>query len=230
MIKQFTRKNKNWYRKQAWKKAKHPVMLKYLARPFPSARAPWNKLEIVSLDFETTGLDPNHDQILSYGKVHIKQSLIQLSTARHELVKAERNITESSAVIHHITDDMASEGRPIEQVLPELLDALGGKVMLVHYNKIEQGFLNAACMRYYGSPFMIPTIDTLELSQRVLMRRNHGITSNQLRLFNLRDSFNLPVYKAHNALNDAMTTAELFLKIEGEISPNASTTLKELVI
>lgn len=228
MIKFFQTKDK--LRKQAWKQAKHPVMLKFLSRPFPDSKAPWDKLEIVSLDFETTGLDPRHDQILSYGKVHIKNGIIRLATARHELVQAESDITESSAVIHHITDDMASEGRPLEEVLPGLLDSLGGKVMLVHFNKIEQGFLNAACMRLYGSPFIIPTIDTLELSQRELLRRNHAVVHNQLRLFNLRDSFKLPAYKAHNALYDAMTTAELFLMLEGEITPNGATRLKQLLL
>jgi DNA polymerase III subunit epsilon len=222
-------KSKDQLREQAWHKATHPVMLKYLSRAFPSPKTQWDQIEIVSLDFETTGLNPNHHQILSYGKVHIQQGRINLSTAKHELVRQDSLIPEESAVIHHITDDDVSNARPIEEVLPELLHDLGGKVMLVHYKKIEQGFLNAACQKLYGSPFIIPTIDTLFLSQRVLEKRNHSLEPNQLRLFNLRDSFYLPAYKAHNALNDAMTTAELFLMLEGEISPNSSTPLKRLL-
>ena len=222
--------SKDKQREQAWGRAKHPVMIKYLSRPFPSPKAAWDEIEIVSLDFETTGLDPHRHQILSYGKVHLRQGVIQLASARHELIQAEGLIPESSAVIHHITDDESSRARPLQEVLPDLLDALGGKVMLVHYNKIEQGFLNAACQQLYGSPFIIPIIDTLKLSQRVLEKRNHSLESNQLRLFNLRESFGLPVYRAHNALNDAMTTAELFLTLEGEISPNAATPLKRLLI
>lgn len=221
-------KNRDKLRFREWKKAKHPVMLEFLGTPFPSPNLPWNKIEIVSLDFETTGLQPDSDQILSYGKVHIRNGSICLATARHELIQSRDLIPESSAVIHQITDDVARSAQPLEQVLPALLDALKGKVMLVHYNKIEQGFLDAACRRLYGSPFIIPIIDTLFLSERTLLRRNHSIEPNQLRLFNLRDSFNLPVYKAHNALNDAMTTAELFLKLEGEINPNTASTLKQL--
>lgn len=223
-------KSKDKLRQKALNQAKNPVMLKFLAKPFPSTKAPWDTVEIVSLDFETTGLDSARDQILSYGKVHIRNGNIQLATARHELIQAQSLIPESSAVIHHITDDLAYSARSLEQVLPELLDTLRGKVMLVHYNKIEQGFLNAACQRLYGSPFIIPTIDTLLLSERVLLRRNYAIMPNQLRLFNLRDSFKLPTYKAHNALNDAMTTAELFLLLAGEIDPDAATPIKDLSI
>ncbi len=222
-------KSKDQRRQQAFEKARHPVMLKYLSRPFPSVKSAWDEVEIVSLDFETTGLNPQGHEILSYGKVNIAHGRIQLSTAQQELIRSEKSIPEESAVIHHITDDDVREARPLEAVLPDLLHELGGKVMLVHYKKIEQGFLNAACQKLYGSPFIIPTIDTLVLSQRVLEKRNHALEPSQLRLFNLRDSFSLPAYKAHNALYDAMTTAELFLMLEGEISPNGSTPLKRII-
>jgi DNA polymerase-3 subunit epsilon len=223
-------KSKEKLRQKAWKQAKNPVMSRFLEKPFPSPKTPWDSVEIVSLDFETTGLDPSKDQILSFGKVHIQNGIIHIATAQHELIQAQSLIPESSAVIHHITDDLANAARPLEQVLPDLLDSLSGKVMLVHYNKIEQGFLNAACQRLYGPPFIIPTIDTLFLAERVLVRRNHSVVANQLRLFNLRDRFKLPTYKAHNALNDAMTTAELFLSLEGEINPKTATRLNDLLI
>ncbi len=102
--------------------------------------------------------------------------------------------------------------------------------MLVHFNKIEQGFLDAACKKLYASPFIIPTIDTLVLSQRLMQKRNHAIEPSSLRLFNLRDNYRLPHYKAHNALNDALTTAELFLALEAEVTPRGSTRLKDLML
>jgi DNA polymerase-3 subunit epsilon len=194
-------------RKKALARATHPVMQRYLEQPLADSALPWNEVDIVALDFETTGLDPATEQILSYGMVDVHAGVIQLSSASHELVKAEKSIPESSAVIHHITDDQASNGRDI-----------------------EQGFLDAACQRLYGSPFIIPIIDTLALGHRMLVRRNHALNTNALRLFNLRDMYKLPVYRAHNALNDAMTTAELFLALESEISPHTATPLKSLLV
>jgi DNA polymerase-3 subunit epsilon len=217
-------------RRKFLKTASHAVMQNYFSTPFPNLKTPWNEIEIVSLDFETTGLDPLKDQILSYGKVEIDHGLIKIKTAEHGLIKARQSIPESSAIIHHITDDLANSGLRRRDALPRVLEFLRGKVMLVHYNKIEQGFLNAACQTFYGSPFVIPTIDTLELAQRVLSHRNHAIEPHQLRLFNLRKAFKLPIYKAHNALGDALTTAELFLVLEGEISPRSATRLKDLII
>lgn len=217
-------------RKKALAQATSEVMKSYLSTPFPSLKASWDEVDIVSLDFETSGLDPASEQILSYGRVTIERGLIRLGSAKHILVRAYKPISEESVIIHHITDDQADTGRPLEEALPNLLKALSGKVMLVHYNRIEQGFLNAACERYYGSPFLIPTIDTLALAERVLQRRNHAISPHQLRLFNLRSDFRLPEYKAHNALCDALTTAELFLALESEITPNGSTRLQDLIL
>lgn len=217
-------------RKQALKKASHPVMQEYLAEPFPSPKWRSNDLNIVSLDFETTGLDPQRHQILSFGKIELSRGAIVLSTAQHGFIRADGPIPEASAIIHQILDDQASRGQSLEDVMPELLRVLRGKVMLVHYNRIEQGFLDAACRRLYGSPFLIPTIDTLQLAHRVLSLRNHAVEPARLRLFNLREDFKLPRYKAHNALCDALTTAELFLALEGEISPSKPAKLTDLML
>ena len=42
------------------------------------------------------------------------------------------------------------------------------------------------------------------------------IAPGDLRLFNLRERYHLPNYKAHNALSDAISTAELFLALAAE--------------
>lgn len=191
----------------------------YLEQSFPGRRMLCEDVTIVAVDLETTGLDPKKDDILSVGLVEIRGMSIKLDTAWHEIVSIERDIPEDSAIIHHITDDHAAEaGKPLEQVLPELLRRLAGKVMLVHFSRIEQLFIDAACRRFYGAPFVIPIIDTLKLGQRVFERRNHTIQPGDLRLFNLRPRYNLPHYKAHNALNDALSTAELFLAMAAEMS------------
>jgi DNA polymerase-3 subunit epsilon len=108
----------------------------------------------------------------------------------------------------------------LKQVLPEILEQLAGRVMLVHFAGIEQGFLDRACRRLYGAPFVIRTIDTLVLARRLFEIRNHTIQPSNLRLFNLRPLFNLPQYKAHNALSDALATGELFLAMAAEMYPH----------
>ena len=46
----------------------------------------------------------------------------------------------------------------------------------------------------------------------------------------MRKRYGLPQYKAHNALNDALATAELFLAMASEIKPEGKAPLKEFLI
>jgi DNA polymerase-3 subunit epsilon len=211
--------SKDFQRRHALSRAAPGVLYDYLATPLPGKKMPCTEAEIVSLDLETTGLDPKKDSILSYGLVHLGDMNIRLESSQHQYISIKQEIPEESAVIHRITDDKAAGGSPLEEVLPELLATLAGKVMLAHYARLEQNFLDAACRELYGAPFVIRTIDTLVLAQRRMEMRNHTIQTGDLRLFNLRPRYNLPQYKAHNALSDAVATAELFLAMAAEMFP-----------
>jgi DNA polymerase III subunit epsilon len=206
-------------RRAALRKAKG-ALHDYLSVPFPRASQPCREVALVSLDFETTGLNPRQDCILSIGLVHVRDLGIRLDSTWHQVVRVAQDIPENSAIIHHITDDRAAAGDELTQVLPRLLQHLSGKVMLVHHARIEINFLDAACRALYGAPFVIPVIDTLALARRRAERRNQIIREGDLRLFNLCESYHLPRYKAHNALNDAIATAELFLAMSADMNPD----------
>ncbi len=214
--------SKDTQRKSALSRAAPGVMHDYLSTPFVDNKTDWRMTDIVALDLETTGLDPKNDNILSFGLVHLQHNTIHLGSAWHEVVQIKEQIPESSAVIHQITDDDSAAGTPLEELLPRLLRHLAGKVILVHYKNIEQNFIDAACRRLYGSPFIIPIIDTLPMALQLLQMRNHTIQPGNLRLFNLRTHFGLPQYKAHNALYDALATAELFLAMAAEMAPEGN--------
>ncbi len=214
-------------RKKFAAQSESPLMRDFFTAPLLPKQQDWREQTIVALDLETTGLNPDQDKILSMGLVEIRRGVIHLDSQWHRIVNVGSAVPEESAIIHHITDDLIAEGEALEQLLPQLLQRLAGKVMLVHYAHIEQEFLNAACLKLYGTPFLIQTIDTLQLAHRQMARRNHTIQSGALRLFNLRKMYGLPEYKAHNALYDALATAELFLAMSAENAPQGRQPLKD---
>jgi DNA polymerase-3 subunit epsilon len=220
---------KDYQRRRALARVSPGPLADYLSTPFPDRKSDCREIEIVAIDLETTGLDPAKDDILSIGLVHIDRWGVRLATAWHRIVRVDKAIPGESAVIHQITDDQSAAGAPIEELLPEVLQRMAGKPMLVHYSPIEQNFLSAACQKLYGAPFVVPIIDTLEIGQRVFERRNHLIQPGDLRLFNLRPRYNLPQYKAHNALSDALATAELFLAMADNLYPKQACPLGEFL-
>jgi len=198
-------------RKRLLSKAPEGILKDYLSVPFPDPNTALNKVPILAIDFETTGLNVKKDQILSIGHILIKNSGIDLSSAYHQVINTRGSLKEEGVIIHQITDDAKSQGEKAEKVIEQLLKAMAGKVLLVHFAHIEKLFLQHVCKQLYGMAPVFPIIDTLVLARKRLDQRTALYSPNDLRLFNLRESYNLPRYKAHNALSDALATAELFL-------------------
>ena len=197
--------------------------------PFPAGGININDIEFLSLDLETTGLDARQDIILSAGWVILNSRRVLLGSSEHHLIKPDSAINESSAVIHAITDDMAAEGQELCGVIAKLLEALRGRVLLAHNATIERRFIDRACQRCFGGPFFTPTVDTLQLALRRLRQRDQQPRGGELRLAALREHYHLPRYKAHNALTDALATAELFLAQLSHWSDGSQTKLKQLL-
>lgn len=221
--------SKDYRRRTALQKAAPGIMQDFLAAPFPHAKRSCQDVEIAAVDMETTGLDPDQDRILSIGLVLIKGMSINLADAWQANIRSERSLPEETVVIHGITDDQSAKGQSLEAALSVLLSKLTGRILLVHNASLEQRFLDRACLSIYKTPFIIPTIDTQALARRRFDRSNLPIKSGDLRLFNLREHYNLPRYNAHNALSDALATAELFLAIAAEISPHKPCRLKDVL-
>jgi len=123
---------------------------------------------------------------------------------------------------------MVAQGLELEQAIAMLLAKLQGKVLIAHHAPLEYALLNKACQALYQQRFVMQTIDTLVLGKRRLQRQHEVIHEGALRLFNLRDRYNLPVYKAHNALSDALATAELFLALVNDLYPAMNCRLKDV--
>jgi len=220
---------KNYARKYWLKKTQSEVMRNYLQQPYCSRRKLIKETEMISLDIETTGLDSKKDRIVSIGLVQISGLGIKLNTCWHKIIKTNKELPEKSVVIHNITDDENAAGMTIEDAIAELLKQLKGKVVLVHNSNIEQGFINEVCQKLYQTDFVMRVIDTQVLAKRSFDRQGRSYKPTELRLFNLRKTYKLPPYKAHNALLDAIATAELFLAMLPTISENDNARLSDFL-
>lgn len=201
----------------------------YLAAPYPPPATRCRDARFLALDLETTGLDPSTDEILSAGWVCLEGLRIDLSTARHRLLRPTQPVPAGSAVIHGITDDRAATGGAPRAVLTELLGALGGRVLLAHHAAVERAFLDAACRDHLGGGILVPAVDTLALGRRALLAGGERTARASLRLDALRRRHHLPRYRAHDALSDALAAAELFLALLSRRSPDGALTLRQVL-
>ncbi|MGR5117498.1 exonuclease domain-containing protein [Vibrio astriarenae] len=178
--------------------------------------------EFIVLDFETTGLDSDSDLILSMGWVEMYNNKIDLATTQHLYINSDSQIKPETAVINHITPQMLSEGVSIHDAMMTFFKAAAGKVVVAHGCVVEESFLNRyLASQYHISEFPLLWVDTMHL-EKALAKAINQDADIDVTLSGARARYGLPEYQTHNALADAVSTAELLLAIIKRLKPDNS--------
>src|SRR5574344_516242 len=180
---------------QRFAKSKHcPDYLKdFYRRPLPDSKSYIDECKFTSIDFETTGINPKEDYVLSIGGIQI--------------VNNSKYIKSDSAVINMITPELLLDGKDTKVAMLELLDRISGGLVLVHCKFIETNFIKQTLGLKSRDPLPFLVLDTMSIERKL----NHSTNSNDVRLAIIREKRGFPAYDGHNALVDSLSTAELFL-------------------
>ncbi|MGH1372603.1 MAG: 3'-5' exonuclease [Cellvibrionaceae bacterium] len=170
----------------------------------------WRKQEFLVVDAEMSSLDPSTGELLSLGWVVIRGGRIHLGSAQHHLLQSNAGVGDS-ATIHQIRDCELKDGISDRELMELFVTAASGRVLVFHHAMLDVSFLDRLSRRLYGAPLLMPVIDTLQIEKRTLERRELPLGQNVLRLASCCSRYNLPASPAHNALTDALATAELLL-------------------
>lgn len=202
-----------------------------LEQPLPSPGRCLAELELVALDFETTGLDAQRDHVIAAGWVLVRGDRIVMASAREIRVRnGDGRGVGQSAVIHGIVDSDLDDAGGTEAMIERLLPELAGRAIVAHAASIERGFLAAALRGMGGVPLPNPFIDTMALERRLVeghggsVRELHG----DLTLDACRARRGLPDHQRHSAAADAIACAELFLAQVAQLGGAEYVRLREL--
>ncbi len=210
-------------------KALENSVLSEIYRPPTIDQKSFKDADCLVLDFETTGLNPKNDRVLSAGWTTISNARMHWKDCQHYLFKDTEAIPDQSVAIHHITEQEAAQGVPVTEVLPHLLAKLSGKVLVAHFADIEIGFLQQLCRKHYHTDIPLVVIDTLQLAFSVKYKGAVHIPQNALNLTSLRMQYELPHYRAHNARSDAIATAELLMALVEGLDQGNDTALATIL-
>ena len=188
------------------------------AAPPPPIRTPVSGVEFLAVDVETTGLDLRRDHVLAIGWLPVMARQVVLAGAREVLVRLPPGVdVGESATVHQLTDDAVAAAPTLVGVLPDLLAALQGRVLLAHHAPIELAFLKRAAQEAYDARLPLTAVDTMALQHQLVHGQHGEIGPGSLRLDEARQHFGLPRYPAHRALIDAVATGELLLAQVAEL-------------
>jgi DNA polymerase-3 subunit epsilon len=158
-------------------------------------------------DTETTGLEPsNGDEIIQVGAARIVNNRLLHQEVFNQLVDPERPLKPESIPIHGITEDMVRGQPNIDVVLPAFHEFCEDTVLIAHNAAFDMRFLQLKEERT-GIRFTQPVLDTLLLSAVVHPNQE----SHKLDV--ILERLGVHIESRHNALEDALATAEVFLKI-----------------
>ena len=173
---------------------------------------------ILLFDFETTGLNPMHDQIIEIGAIVLekKDGGYVVTNEMQELVMADRPLPPKITDITHITDEMLlREGIPQEEACHKLLDLYQDeKTLLIAYNiQFDIGFLTSLFRKYWNQSFWIKN-DLLDVM--AVYKDRHSYPH---RLESAVATYQVEEPNTHRALDDIKATLEV-LKRMNDSKPN----------
>ena len=183
-----------------------------LRRFFGSGRRAWHEAVYWALDLEASGLDPRRDEILAVGMVPIRAGAIRWGERFASLVQP---VWPGAALgdglpAHHLLPGEVAGGLTLAAALDQILLRLEEGVLLVHFAALDVELLRracAACGRRWPKP---PVVDTVRLLEH-MAQAEYPKPSLPSNLAAARARFDLPPVDEHDALADALATAELFL-------------------
>ncbi len=190
-------------------------------------RTPWRAASYCAVDLELSGLDAKRHEIVSFGALPIEDGRIQLQGAVHGRARPLHSISEASIRVHGIRASDLAASPPLDDAIDPLLAVMAGRIPVVHVAAVERGFLGPA-LRRQGLHLRGPMIDTSVLGL-VWLHERDGHGPRRVSLVDLAGALCLPSHHPHDAVGDALTTAQVFLAIATHLDARKPETVRSLV-
>jgi len=226
--------SRSWPFRQSGEKPEHPLLAQ--SREYFASLdlgKPLQEYDFVVLDTELTGLKVNKDEIVSIGAVRIREMRIDIQESLYYCVCPTREVPKQSVLVHGITPAQASKAPPLKDVFLKLLEYCGNSVIIGHNINLDMGVINRCLQQNFRGVLYNLCVDTMRLARVYQERHWAGAPEgfNIARSYNLKalsQEFNLPLFPEHNAFNDALQTAYLFLFLVHKLQSSSTWTLNGL--
>ncbi|HHX8658825.1 3'-5' exonuclease [Vibrio diabolicus] len=202
----------NWLRRKYWH-------YKLKGSPYQSLFCTPDKTEYVSLDCETTSLDPNRAELVTIAATKIIDNRIITSQPFEVRLRAPQSLDSGSVKIHRIRHQDLVDGISEKEALLELLDFIGNRPLVGYHIRYDKKILDLACLRQLGFPLPNPLIEVSQIYHDKLERHLPNAYFD-LSLDAICKHLELPIQDKHDALQDAISAALVFVRLTKGDLPN----------
>lgn len=195
---------------QAWQK-RHLKAPEYQFLFEPATRA-----GVVSIDCETTGLNPKKDDIITLAAIRIIDNDILTSESIHLTLRPNQPINSAAITIHRLRNCDVVNGLEPQEAIKKFLDFIGSSPLLGYYLEFDVALINRIIKPWLG--IKLPN-EQIELSalyhDKVIgLIPQHHI---DLRFETIRKKLNIPDLGAHDAFADALMVSMAYIKLKNNV-------------
>ena len=162
-------------------------------------------LPYVIFDTETTGLDPDRDEIVQIGAVRVVNGRIVEGERFDTLVNPGRPIPPGSTRVHGISDDMVVSAPGVAEAVARFHAFSKGAILVAHNAPFDLAFLRRGGQAR-DLAFDHPVLDTVLLSAVLF----GGSATHTLDALAERLQVDIAGNLRHTAIGDAVATAQVF--------------------
>lgn len=170
--------------------------------------------EYVSFDCETTSLDVKEAEIISIGAVKIRGNKIVTSESFYVLVKPEGMMQARNVTIHGLRPKDLSNGLPIDEALKRFLDFVGGRPVVGYFLEYDVAMVNKFLKPMIGVGLPNRQIEVSAIFYQQEMRQKYYDMVVDLRMANMIKTLKIPDLPRHDALNDSINVAMMYLALQ----------------
>jgi len=177
------------------------------------------ELPALVLDTETTGLEVARDRVISIGAVRTQGTRVFRTAALNLLVNPGTPIPSRTIAIHGISNAMVAEAPLFGVIADRVSECTQGLVLIGHHIGFDVGMLQHE-MRLCGREWSpVAAVDIMLLYAGVFPDR-HALTLDEMAA-----DMSVPVIGRHSALGDALTTAEIYVRLVADLAARGIATL-----
>ena len=177
-------------------------------RELPAAEldAPVARSRYVVVDVETTGLNLMQDRLISIGAVAVVSGKVALGDSFYVVLQQQAASAKGNILLHGIGTSAQLEGESPAEALLAFLEYLGNSPLIAFHVTFDETMIRRALRDYLGFNFKHPWLDLA-----YVMPGLHPPLARKLRaLDDWTGQFGIRIDARHNALADALATAQLF--------------------
>ncbi|NTS76941.1 3'-5' exonuclease [Catenovulum sp. SM1970] len=171
-------------------------------------RNDWRAYQYLVVDLEMTALEIDKGKVISVAWMIIEPPFIQLSKAEHFHIKGDIELNQTST-IHGVVQADLADGESLLVIMEKLKAIAEDRILVFHHANLDMAFIEQSMAQANVNFQPKLVLDTMQFEYARYSRLGQIPTG--LDLATSCKRYNLAEHTEHNALNDVMATAELFL-------------------